>query len=145
MQVFTIGFTKRSAADLFGTLQDAGVRRLVDVRLRPDSQLSGFARRRDLPFLLEHLVGATYEHEPLLAPTDELLDGIRGRRIEWSEYERRYVELLLERDVAASLDRAAYERSTVLLCSEPTAELCHRRLAAEHLAEAWGDVTIRHL
>jgi len=33
----------------------------------------------------------------------------------------------------------------VLLCSEATPHHCHRRLAAEYLAEHWADVTIEHL
>jgi hypothetical protein len=32
-----------------------------------------------------------------------------------------------------------------LLCSEDSAEHCHRRLAAEYLASAWGDLEIVHL
>jgi uncharacterized protein (DUF488 family) len=33
----------------------------------------------------------------------------------------------------------------VLLCSEPTAEHCHRRLVLEYLRDKWGDLTITHL
>ena len=32
-----------------------------------------------------------------------------------------------------------------LLCSEPTPEHCHRRLVAEYLQKAWGDVEIEHI
>jgi uncharacterized protein (DUF488 family) len=32
-----------------------------------------------------------------------------------------------------------------LLCSEETAEHCHRRLVAEYLREKWGEVEIVHL
>jgi uncharacterized protein (DUF488 family) len=33
----------------------------------------------------------------------------------------------------------------VLLCSEATADQCHRRLVAEYLRDRWGDVEIIHL
>ncbi|MFI8594325.1 DUF488 family protein [Microbacterium sp. NPDC078428] len=33
----------------------------------------------------------------------------------------------------------------VLLCSEASPDRCHRRLAAEYLASAWGDTGIVHL
>jgi uncharacterized protein (DUF488 family) len=33
----------------------------------------------------------------------------------------------------------------VLLCSEPTAEHCHRRLVVEYLQAKWGDVKCTHL
>jgi hypothetical protein len=32
-----------------------------------------------------------------------------------------------------------------LLCSEPTAERCHRRLVVEYLDKTWGGVTAVHL
>ena len=48
----------------------------------------------------------------------------------------------------AVLGARAHERhdvSSVLLCSEPTAERCHRRLVCEYLNATWGDVTAIHL
>ncbi len=67
MDVFTIGFTKRTAADFFGVLRQAGVQRLLDVRLNNSSQLAGFTKAGDLPFFLKEICGAEYLHEPLLA------------------------------------------------------------------------------
>ena len=39
MEIYTIGFTKKRAAQFFGTLREAGVEQLVDVRLNNVSQL----------------------------------------------------------------------------------------------------------
>ncbi|MBA2714875.1 MAG: DUF488 family protein, partial [Rubrobacteraceae bacterium] len=61
-----MGFTKKAAPEFFGTLKDAGIERLLDVRLNNASQLAGFARRADLPFFLEKLCGAEYVHEAML-------------------------------------------------------------------------------
>jgi len=47
--------------------------------------------------------------------------------------------------VEEKLDKHLFAVSTVLLCSEPTAEHCHRRLALEYLQEKWGDLEIVHL
>ena len=33
----------------------------------------------------------------------------------------------------------------VLLCSEPTAKQCHRRLASEYLLKHFGNINIKHL
>ena len=44
VHLFTIGFTKRTAADFFGTLRQAGIQRLLDVRLNNSSQLAGFTK-----------------------------------------------------------------------------------------------------
>jgi uncharacterized protein (DUF488 family) len=69
VEIHTIGFTQKSASRFFGLLREAGVRRLVDVRLNNVSQLAGFAKRDDLAFFLAEICDAEYVHEPLLAPT----------------------------------------------------------------------------
>ena len=40
-----------------------------------------------------------------------------------------------ERAVETSIDRRLFDVPVALMCSEPTPECCHRRLAAEYLAE----------
>jgi uncharacterized protein (DUF488 family) len=144
MTLFTIGFTRTSAQDFFGRLQRAGVRTVVDVRLHNVSQLAGFAKRDDLRYFLAAIAGIGYQHRPELAPTPAMLDDYRRRGGAWADYERRFLELLTERGVEATIPREALDRAC-LLCSEATPERCHRRLVAAYLAEAWGDVTILHL
>lgn len=143
--VFTIGFTQKSAAEFFGLLRKAGVRRLLDVRLNNTSQLASFAKRDDLAFFLRELCGADYVHEPLLAPTQAFLDAYKRHKGSWEEYERDFLALMTERQIEASLDRAQFDAPTVLLCSEATPEHCHRRLVVEYLQARWGDLRIVHL
>jgi len=145
MEIYTVGFAGKTAEAFFGALKRAGVGRVVDVRLRPDGGLSLFARGKDLPFLLRELCGAEYVHEPQLAPTKDILSDYRKKRIDWPEYERRYRALLDERGVAGKLDRALFSVPAALLCSEASADQCHRRLAAEYLRSHWPDVTVTHL
>ena len=145
MDVYTIGFTKRKAADFFGALERAGIKRLLDVRLHNSSQLAGFTKREDLPFLLGRICGAEYRHEPLLAPTQEILDAYKKRKGDWAEYERRFLALMAERQVEENVNRQLFTLPTVLLCSEATAEHCHRRLVLEYLADKWGGLNIFHL
>jgi uncharacterized protein (DUF488 family) len=145
VEIFTIGFTQKSAEAFFGTLKTSGVRQLVDVRLNNKSQLAGFAKRGDLEYFLRELCDATYSHEPLLAPTPDMLGAYRRKLMNWSDYERKYLELLDSRQVGAQIARRTFEIRTVLLCSELKADRCHRRLAAEYLASVWGDVSIVHL
>ncbi len=132
MIIYTIGFTQKGAEEFFGLLMDHDVKTLVDVRLNNRSQLAGFTKVRDFPYFLEKIAGIAYRHDDFLAPTKELLEGYKKERIGWEEYERIYDRILLERDVAARIDPAMYENAC-LLCSEPTADRCHRRLAAEYL------------
>lgn len=145
MKVYSIGFTKKTAADFFAALRQAEIRRLLDVRLHNASQLAGFTKRDDLPFFLKELCGADYLHEPLLTPTPDLLEGYRKKRISWGEYEPRFLSMLADRVVEQKIDRKLFQIPTVLLCSEPTATRCHRRLILEYLQEKWGGLEIVHL
>lgn len=145
MEIYTIGFTKTSAAKFFGRLRSAGVRRLVDVRLNNSSQLAAFAKRDDLEFFLRELCGAEYIHETLLAPTQEMLDAYKKQKGDWAEYERRYLDLLNQRRVELALGKELFDGPTALLCSEAEARFCHRRLAIEYLKEFWREIEARHL
>ena len=145
MEIYSIGFTQKTAEQFFTRLKSAGIRLLLDVRLNNVSQLAGFAKRADLAFFLREICGADYLHEPLLAPTQEMLKAYRGKAASWEEYERAFLKLMAERRIEHELDRALFERPAALLCSEATAERCHRRLVLEYLREKWRDVTITHL
>jgi len=145
VEIYTIGFTQTTAEHFFGRLRAAGVQRLLDVRLNNSSKLAGFAKAKDLPFFLHELVGASYEHEPLLAPTQELLDDYKKRKGDWSTYEAQFLQLMEHRQVEAVLPVTDFMKPTALLCSEPTAENCHRRLVCEYLANHWSDVRPVHL
>lgn len=145
MEIFTIGFTKRSAADFFEALRRAGIGRLIDVRLNNTSQLAAFTKRDDLAYFLAEICGADYRHCPEFSPTKEILDAYKSRTMSWEEYEERFVDLLTKRKVEETLDKTLFDVPAVLLCSEPTAEHCHRRIAAEYLAAKWPDVRIVHL
>ena len=145
MDVFTIGFTKKSAEQFFGILKKNGIKRLVDVRLNNVSQLAGFTKREDLQFFLEEICGADYVHEPLLAPTQEMLDTYKKAKGDWKEYEKEFLRLITARKIEDRIDQSLFSVPAVLLCSEPTAEHCHRRLVVEYLQGKWTDVRIKHL
>lgn len=146
MEVHTIGFTKKTAEEFFGALREAGIRRLIDVRLNNVSQLAAFAKRDDLAYFLRELCDAEYVHEPLLAPDAELLKAYRSGEVEWSDYERRFEQLMKERDIVTALDwDALLDRPVVLLCSELTPEQCHRRLVLDHLRSRGVDIEPIHL
>jgi uncharacterized protein (DUF488 family) len=146
VEIFTIGFTRTTAEGFFDRLKSNGIERLLDVRLNNKSQLAGFAKRDDLAYFLRELVGARYEHAPLLAPTQDILDEFKKRKeMPWEEYEARFLGLMGERRIQDHLSPAEFEERTVLLCSEDTPERCHRRLVAEYLRERWKDVEIIHL
>ncbi len=145
MEIFTIGFTTRTAEDFFDTLNSVGVTRLVDVRLNNTSQLAGFTKRDDLRYFLARLCGAAYVHEPLLTPTRELFDDYKRRRGTWSTYERAFLELMAERRIEERVGEDLLNGVPVLLCSERSPDHCHRRLVGEYLREHWGGIELVHL
>jgi uncharacterized protein (DUF488 family) len=145
MEVYTIGFTKRTAAEFFGALKRAGIKRLLDVRLNNSSQLAGFTKREDLRFFLKEICAAEYAHEPLLAPTKDLLDAYKKNGGTWKDYQDRFLNLMKERKIEEEIDQRSFSIPTALLCSETTPEYCHRRLVLEYLQSKWGTLTISHL
>jgi uncharacterized protein (DUF488 family) len=145
MEIYSIGFTQKSAREFFGSLKAHGIERLLDVRLNNTSQLAAFAKQADLAYFLEEICGAVYEHEPQLAPTQEMLDAYKKKKGDWDEYTREYLALIRSRKVESVLSPDSFRKKTVLLCSEPTAEHCHRRLALEYLQQHWEGVEIHHL
>ncbi len=145
MEVYSIGFTKKTAEQFFGILKSAGIRRLLDVRLNNVSQLAGFSKREDLQYFLHEICGAEYRHEPLLAPTKEMLDGYKKEKGSWEDYELRFLSLIASRRIEDQLKPADFAAPTVLLCSEAEADHCHRRLVLEYLQQKWSNLTIHHL
>lgn len=145
MEVYTIGFTKKPASKFFGELRRVGIKHLIDVRLNNSSQLAGFTKKDDLIFFLKEICGASYSHEPLLAPTSEILTPFKKKKITWQDYEKRFLDLMIERKAEEKINRSIFEQSTVILCSESTAEHCHRRLVLEYLQSKWGNLEIIHL
>ena len=145
MEIYSIGFTQKTAEQFFGILKNAGVRRLLDVRLNNSSQLAGFSKRDDLAYFLREIVDARYVHEPLLAPTQEMLDSYKKQKGDWEAYAAAFTALIRTRHIERHLDKKSFLQPTALLCSEPTALNCHRRLVLEYLQEQWGEFTVTHL
>jgi uncharacterized protein (DUF488 family) len=145
MEIYSIGFTQKSASEFFSTLKVHGIERLLDVRLNNTSQLAAFAKQGDLAYFLREICGAAYEHEPLLAPTQEILDAYKKQKGSWEVYERAFLALMHARSIESNINKESFARKTVLLCSEATAEHCHRRLVLEYLQKCWEGVKIHHL
>ncbi len=146
MKLYTIGFTQKRAEVFFGLLHQNGVQRLVDIRLNPGGQLSGFAKQEDLPYFLSRLAnGCQYIHLPELAPTKEILEDYR-KGLSWPQYEQRFQALMDERRIPETLNQSDFQQQvSCLLCSEAKPEKCHRRLVAERMAAHWHGVEIVHL
>lgn len=145
LNIFTIGFTKKSADVFFNFLKEANISTLIDVRLNNVSQLSGFAKRDDLKYFLHELCAAEYVHLPDLAPTKEILNAYKKGDIPWEAYEDKFLNLMSQRHIERLVKPALLDNGC-LLCSEHEPHLCHRRLVVEYLNENSNlDLKVKHL
>lgn len=144
MNLFTIGFTKKTARRFFETLRTSGAKCVVDVRLNNVSQLAGFAKKEDLAYFLKEICAMEYVHLPELAPTHEMLDEYKKQRGDWTVYEAKFLALMKQRRIEETIPRDLIADGC-LLCSEEKPHFCHRRLVAEYLNDHWTDVQIEHL
>jgi uncharacterized protein (DUF488 family) len=144
MKVYTIGFTQTTAESFFTRLSRAGVCRVIDVRLNNESQLAGFAKRKDLQYFCRTICNIDYVHLTDLAPTANLLDAYKKGGGSWTTYEREFTDLIAKRRIEDSVSKELMDGGC-LLCSEAKPEHCHRRLVAEYLRARWHDMNISHL
>lgn len=145
MKIYTIGFTGKTAREFFDLLNSTDAKYLADTRLNNNSQLAGFTKKGNIEFFTEKLTGMTYLELPLLAPEKDMFSEYR-KEGDWELYESLYIQLLERRSAVESIDRRLLEEGVVLLCSERTPEMCHRRLASEYLkSNGFPQVEIFHL
>ena len=144
IELYTIGFTQKTAREFFTSLRSAGVKRVVDVRLNNNSQLAGFSKKEDLAYFLKEVTDIDYLHLPELAPTQEILDAYKKHKGDWNIYERQFLDLMNQRRIEKSV-RPELLQQGCLLCSEHLPHYCHRRLVAEYLNAKWGGIKTKHL
>ena len=74
-----------------------------------------------------------------------MLDNYKKLKGSWDIYAEQFMNLMRTRKIESAILQQSFSRKTVLLCSEPTAEHCHRRLVLEYLQQSWHNVIIHHL
>lgn len=144
MTLYTIGFTKKSAKEFFEKLINHNIRKVIDIRLNNSSQLAGFTKGNDLKYFLKTIANIGYIHLPEYAPSKELLNNYKQKNISWEDYENQYLSILENRQILKNIDYSIFN-DACLLCSEPTADKCHRRLLSEYLANKHKDMKIVHI
>lgn len=137
--IYTIGFTRRTAEDFFELLEESNIDEVVDVRLYNSSQLASFTKFPDLEYFLRKILNADYRHDLQLAPSKQLVDGYKNKIFDWFDYECEFAKLMHERKIFEHIEKNySAEKKYCLLCAEPSAQNCHRRLVAEKFAEVFG-------
>lgn len=137
MKIFTIGYEGTTVEEFLAALQDAGVKRVIDVRALPLSRRPGFSKS-PLRAALEE-AGIEYVHLKALGTPAEGRAAARAGR--HADLERIYAgQLELTEAIAQSAQMLALaaEKPSALLCFEREPEHCHRTLllnAVAHGAE----------
>ncbi|MGB5595102.1 MAG: DUF488 domain-containing protein [Crocosphaera sp.] len=144
INLYTIGFTQKTAENFFNLLINSGVKKVVDVRLNNVSQLAGFAKKKDLVYFLKKIANIDYIHLQELAPTKDILDDYKKKKGDWETYENKFMQLMSDRQIEKTISPDILEGGC-LLCSEAKPHNCHRRLVADYLKQHWGNMKVHHL
>lgn len=133
--IWTIGYETLLPPALVSELEHAGVKRLIDVRYRPQSRRAGMSKTRLGELLGAH--GIAYEHRRDLGTPPDIRWYYKNKRE--AEGAQLFATHIEHADGAAALDTLASElRSptalpTALMCLEAEPAVCHRRTLTDHL------------
>jgi uncharacterized protein (DUF488 family) len=132
--LWTIGYERLRPESLVAELQAAGIERVLDVRIRPQSRKPGMSKTRLAATLAAD--GIHYEHRRALGTPPDLRALFRAGRIaEASSGFRDHVEAHAADELdalAAELDGPGAPR-VALLCLEAEPAVCHRRVLTDAL------------
>lgn len=134
MTIYTIGYEGATMAGFVATLQEAGVRRVIDVRALPLSRRPGFSKSPLAASLAEAGIG--YVHLKALGTPKRGRDAAKkGDVATLTEVYDGQLELPEAQGQAAQMLALADEMPSALLCYEREPCHCHRTL----LLRAVGD------
>jgi len=108
-KLFTMGFKEKTAETFFDLINNAGIKRLMDIRLHPNTQLAGFCKQNNLEYFLKELLNIDYRHIPLMAPSKDIFNDYRNNGLEWKDYERRFNILINQRKVEQLIEENEIE------------------------------------
>jgi len=131
-RLYTIGYERLLPAELVHVLELAGVRRLIDVRYRPQSRRPGMSKTRLAELLGDREIA--YEHRKALGTPPDIRWLYRsGRTDEARAAFLEHVERTAFHELDAFARELAQAPATALMCLEADPAGCHRRVLAEAL------------
>jgi uncharacterized protein (DUF488 family) len=147
MQIYTLGFIKKTAEEFFTLIKENKIELLLDIRTNKQTQLPGLTKGRDLEFFLNEICHCQYVYEPLFTPTKQLVEDYLEGKVTWSEYEEIFNETMEERKIEQIFqEKYMHFNRICLLCNEQDPRNCHRRLVAERLQDKLqSEVEIIHI
>lgn len=132
--IWTIGYEKLQPGPLVAELQAEGVRRVLDVRFRPQSRRPGMSKTRLSAWLEEHDIA--YESRRGLGTPPDIRSLYRAGRIaEAAGAYGRHLQGAAADELAALAAELPGAPATALLCLEADPGACHRRVVTEALRD----------
>lgn len=147
-EIFTIGFTKKTAEKFFELLKSNNIDVLIDIRLNNTSQLAAFSKYPDIEYFLEKICNIKYIHDNNFAPEESTLQRYKKNEINWKEYVEEFETTMSRREISKYIkDKYLYlaNKKICLLCSEPTADKCHRGLVSKEFVKCFNYLNIINL
>ena len=139
--IFTIGYEKLLPDALVAELEAAGVKRVIDVRFRPQSRRPGMSKTRLSELLGEHDIA--YEHRRELGTPADLRWLFHAGRVQ--EGATAFLAHI-EQNAPEALDALAAELEhappTALMCLEADPAGCHRRVLTDALRARRTDLRV---
>ena len=133
MKIFTIGYEGTTGGEFVTALQNAGVRRVIDVRALPLSRRPGFSKTALRGALEES--GIEYVHlKALGTPADGRAAARAGRHADLERIYAGQLELAEAIAQSAQMLALAEEEPSALLCMEREPGHCHRTLLLDAVA-----------
>ena len=133
MKIFTIGYEKATQPEVIAALEQAGVKRLIDVRAVPLSRRPGFSKN----VLANGLAGHGIEYVLLKALGTPPEGREAARKNDLETLDRVYSGQLEEPQAivqAQQMLELAAEKPSALLCFERDPSGCHRTLLLKKVA-----------
>ncbi len=130
--LFTIGHSNRALDAFLRTLQQNGIKSLVDVRKMPRSRANPYFNRETLPQELAS-IGIRYAHAPGLAglrPAHRNSINTAWRNKSFQGYAD-HMQTAEFREALADLLARARREPTAVMCAEVLPWRCHRSLIAD--------------
>jgi uncharacterized protein (DUF488 family) len=138
MKMFTIGYGGAMPQAFTECLAKAGVKSVVDVRLRPDrASMGAYVKAKTAEKGIERLlgdVGIKYKSFP----------EVGNLFLDYEDWRERYAALLERAGEVLVARLAEVEGPICLLCAERRPEECHRKLIADYLVSV-GRREVEHL
>ncbi len=142
-EIYTIGFTKKSAQVFFESLKKNEIDVVLDIRLNNTSQLAAFAKSQDIEYFLRELCNIFYIHDTNFSPTDETLKSYKSKEIDWKQYVEDFKKTMADREIRDYIKKHYnIDKKICLLCTEENANQCHRSLVANEFKAMNKDLKI---